>query len=60
MRLIGVSLSGLTNTVQQSLFDEPTTPAHPYLDPAEPMTPAARHARGMAAQSVDAGTVVGG
>jgi DNA polymerase-4 len=39
VRLIGVSLSGLTNTVQQSLFDEPPTPARPYLDLAEPITP---------------------
>jgi DNA polymerase IV len=39
VRLIGVSLSGLTSGVQQSLFDEPHTPAHSYLKPAEPITP---------------------
>ncbi len=39
VRLIGVSLSGLTSAVQQSLFDETPTPAHSYLEPAEPITP---------------------
>jgi DNA polymerase IV len=39
VRLIGVSLSGLTGAVQQSLFDEPTDLSRPCVEPAEPITP---------------------
>ena len=38
VRLVGVSLSGLTSAVQQPLFDEPTRPEH---TPAKPVTPTA-------------------
>jgi DNA polymerase-4 len=34
VRLIGVSLSGLTSAIQQSLFDEPTDLSHPCVEPA--------------------------
>jgi len=36
VRLIGVSLSGLTSAVQQSLFDEPTDLCRPCVEPASP------------------------
>jgi DNA polymerase-4 len=39
VRLIGVSLSGLTGAVQQSLFDELTDLSRPCVEPAEPITP---------------------
>lgn len=47
MRLIGVSLSGLTSAVQQSLFDEPTDLCRPCVEPASPYHRLDPRARGM-------------